>query len=82
MVGTTLHQDALILRKNKTGAYRVFYRQAILAEPQRPDLWEQWGAAWTHGGEKAADAFYAKHGVAMDKGTATLWPDRFRTSRS
>ncbi len=77
IVGTTLHQDALILRKKKTGAYRVFYRQSILSDPKRPDLWEQWDAAWMKEGEEAADAFYEKHRSAMDEGTATLWPSRF-----
>lgn len=76
IVGTVLHIDSVLARKRKKGAYRVFFRKAIINEPTHRELWDQWAAVWNEqGGKKAAEAYYRKHEAEMLRGTEVLWPE-------
>lgn len=82
-VGTLLHPDASMPRAERSGAFKVIKKQAIIRDADRQDLWEQWENTWEEAtlagkvGKDVARAFYEKHKAAMDEGAEVLWPSRF-----
>jgi predicted phage terminase large subunit-like protein len=73
-VGTVLHFDAVIVRAAKHPLWNVTEFQAIVAWPDRMDLWEEFEEEYQNDGETAARAFYAAHKADMDLGAVVNWP--------
>ncbi len=74
IVGTVLHYDAVILRIAARSTWRVARFAAILAWPDRMDLWDLWQEALENDGDAAAAAFYRDHRAEMDAGAVLNWP--------
>lgn len=79
IIGTVLHYDSVLSRflKNPLWHRKVF--KAILAWPDRMDLWDTFEELLLNGetpgeGEAAAMAHYAAHQAEMDKGAEVSWP--------
>src|SRR5919106_7069496 len=54
--------------------------QAIINDPPRKDLWDEWYALLQQGTEEGraqADAFYQTHEAEMNAGAEVLWPALF-----
>lgn len=77
LVGTILHQDSLLSRKIKSGAFRVFFRRAILNEPKHSDMWDKWGMIWKLKGKKKAMDYYKDNEKKMNQGAEVLWPKKY-----
>lgn len=90
-VGTILHNDSVLNRvmKNDT-RFKTKRYSAIVAWPERMDLWDQWGEilnsrdfedaqnedeAAQMAGAKAGE-FYEQNKKEMDQGAEVLWPER------
>jgi predicted phage terminase large subunit-like protein len=77
VLGTTLHRDCLVLRLKRTAGWRARVFRAIVAWPQRMDLWQQWEAIFhdyeSDNHEQEALAFYMEHKASMDAGAEVLW---------
>lgn len=82
-VGTLLHEDASMPRAERSGAFRVLKRSAIIREPTNTALWKKYDETWSEAqargeqGKAAARAFYHANKAAMDAGAEVLWPARF-----
>jgi len=82
--GTSLHYDAAINRVSRKPGWRRKVFKSIATWPDRMDLWEQWEAIYSSGGdgegekeaaENAALAFYEANKGAMNAGAEVSWPD-------
>ncbi|QMT33461.1 phage terminase large subunit [Conchiformibius steedae DSM 2580] len=75
-IGTVLHYDSVLNRtlQNKFWHSRKF--QAVLAWPERMDLWERWENLYRSEGEEIAALFYDKHQAEMVRGAKTSWAAR------
>lgn len=73
-VGTILHFDAVLARKAKSPAWQTTKFPAIIAMPDRTDLWEQFEEVYFNLGPDAATAFYDRNRAAMDEGAVLNWP--------
>jgi predicted phage terminase large subunit-like protein len=77
--GTVLHREALLMDLMTRPDYRVFFFRALESEPDRTDLWEQWGKLYMDLGdgqrEQTANAFYLANKADMDAGAKVLWPE-------
>lgn len=82
-VGTLLHEDACMVRAEKSGAFTVMKRSSIIRDADRQDLWEEWERVWESAvlngknGRDEARAFYEARREEMDEGAEVLWPERF-----
>jgi hypothetical protein len=81
VVGTVWHPDDLLheLLADPTFDYRKKF-QAIINDPPRKDLWDEWYALLQQGTEEGraqADAFYQTHDAEMNAGAEVLWPELF-----
>lgn len=74
MVGTILHHDAVLVRLSRKPGFQATKFKALLQEPDRMDLWEQWQEIYLNESEDAADVFYAERRSEMDKGAVLNWP--------
>lgn len=87
-LGNTWHQDDVVSKFLTDPRFIVQKRQgAIIKEADRQDLWQEWGSIMLNitlppkiRAQKASD-FYEANREEMDKGWATLWPDRYPYSR-
>jgi len=76
-VGTFLHYDSLMARIRKRGDFRFVKFRALVTQPDRMDLWDEWERLWR--GDETRDkagarAFYDAMRAEMDRGAAVLWP--------
>lgn len=74
MVGTILHHDAVLVRLSRKPGFQATKFKALLRDPDRMDLWDQWQEVYLNESEEAADAFYAVRKVEMDAGAVLNWP--------
>ncbi len=79
VVGTVLHQDSMLARRLKDPGWRSQRWKAIIAWPERMDLWERCRGIWadlTLGKHrrKAAWGFYLANREEMDRGAVILDP--------
>lgn len=79
VVGTVLHQDSMLARRLKDPGWRSQRWKAIIAWPERMDLWERCRTIWadlTLGKHrrKAAWGFYLANREEMDRGAVILDP--------
>lgn len=87
-LGNTWHQDDVVSKFLADPRFIVQKRQgAVLRDAERQDLWQQWGTIMLNitvpPKERAQIArdFYEANRAEMDKGWATLWPERYPYSR-
>lgn len=73
-IGTILHYDSVLARTQKKPLWQSRTFKAILQWPEDMPLWDKWEEALRNSGEDAADAFYAQHKAALDKGAIVSWP--------
>jgi len=73
-VGTVLHFDAVLVRAAKSPVWRVTEFQAIVAWPDRMDLWDRFEEIFQNEGEVPARRFYEAHKPDMDRGAVVNWP--------
>ncbi len=81
-VGTALHpEDALQQLKNTPG-WRLMTFPALLSEPTRQDLWDQWRLQYRNLSvdplrrRSECRMFYDAHRFEMDAGAELLWPEK------
>lgn len=80
-VGTVWHPQDLLheILGDPMWDYRKKF-QAIIKEPDRMDMWDQWYAmrmAGTMESKLSSDAFLAENKAEMEKGAVVLWPEYF-----
>lgn len=75
-IGTVLHHDAVILRNAKRPGWRLARFRALMTEPERNDLWEQFEELYRNVEDDGvtAHAFYVANRAEMDKGAVLNWP--------
>lgn len=80
VLGTALHRECIVCRLQTTPGCRSRIWKAVIAWPERMDLWREWeGLLHDHDDperEAKARAFYDSHRAAMDGGAEVLWPER------
>ncbi len=78
IVGTILHAESFLSAQVKNDAD---IHAAIVQEPIRQDLWEQWETVYHDrslpDSEASAREFYLAHRAQMDAGARLLWPGHF-----
>ena len=72
--GTVLHFDAVIVRFSKKPKWETTEFRAMIAWPDRMDLWEIWEELFLNQGEKEAEEFYVENKGDMDQGAILNWP--------
>lgn len=85
VVGTVLHSDSLLahlLEPRRSPGWEALRYRALMAWPDRTDLWQRWEAAYTRTGDAdgltgpdGAAEFYRCHKAEMDQGADPLWPE-------
>ena len=75
-IGTILHYDSVLSRTLANPMWRAARFQALLAWPDRMDLWDRWEEALRNEGEAAADEFYEMRRAEMDAGGRVSWAAR------
>ena len=75
-IGTILHYDSVLNRVLNNSFWRGAKFQAMLAFPERMDLWEKWETLFREHGESVADAFFKEHKQEMEQGAKTSWQAR------
>lgn len=73
-VGTILHFDAVLARKEKSPDWNTTKFQAIMQWPDNMELWEAFEEVYHNDGKEAAKLFYAQNKAALDEGAVTNWP--------
>ena len=80
VLGTALHRDCIVCRLQRTAGWRSHLFRAVVAWPDRMDLWREWeNVLLDHQDddrEAKARAFYEGHRADMDRGALVLWPER------
>ena len=82
VLGTALHQGAIVCRLQQTPGWRSKVFKAIDPMPSRMDLWATWEELYRDydkvDGEReaVARAFYDGKREEMDAGAVLLWPER------
>ncbi len=77
MIGTTLRQDSVLLRKIENPYWKSFVLKAILEWPDNFNLWEDWHEMRCNFGSESANAFYKKNEPALLQGAEVAWPERY-----
>lgn len=73
-IGTTLHYDGVLARKQRNPLWRSIKFASILRWPDRRDLWDQWEEILRNEGPEAADLFYGERKGLMNAGAEVSWP--------
>jgi predicted phage terminase large subunit-like protein len=73
-LNTILHYDSVANRTHAKPLWKRHKFKAVIKWPDRMDLWEKWEELFINEGEEEADAHYAAHRAAMDKGAVVTWP--------
>lgn len=83
-LGNTWHTEDVVSKFMVDPRFQVTKRLgAIVHEADRQDLWQQWASIMLNITiqprlrKAAADDFYNKNKIEMDKGAETLWPSRY-----
>ncbi len=72
-VGTILHYDSVLSRILRSPSWDSVRFKAIKRYPDRMDLWDRWEEVLLNDGKVAAQSFYTKNKVVMDKGAEVSW---------
>lgn len=73
-IGTTLHYDGVLLRKQRNPLWRAAKFASIVRWPDDMTAWERWEELLRNEGPDAADRYYAQHQTRMDRGAVVSWP--------
>lgn len=73
-VGTILGPDSVLARTLRNPLWNAHTFKALIAWPDRMDLWDEWEEILLNQGEGPARAFYEKRRKAMEAGAAVSWP--------
>ncbi|WP_431282713.1 phage terminase large subunit [Humitalea sp. 24SJ18S-53] len=73
-IGTTLHYDGVLARKQRNPLWRAAKFASIVRWPDAMDLWDRWEEVLRNDGPDAADALYASRKPSMDAGAIVSWP--------
>lgn len=80
-MGTLVHATGLLPAVLKRADFDGKIFSAIVSEPERQDLWEEFEAIYRNQENpnrmEEAEEFYQDNLEEMDKGVSTLWNDRF-----
>ena len=80
VLGTALHRDDLLQRFQKTPGWTTATFAAILNEPTRDDLWDEWTLLLNNlqdaDREQTARDFFEQHREKMEAGAQLLWPEK------
>lgn len=74
IIGTILHYDSVLARLLANKLWRARKFKALIAWPDRMDLWDKWEELRLNTGLEASDAFYDEHKAAMEAGAVVSWP--------
>lgn len=81
-VGTALHPEDALQKIKTTPGWRFESFAALIREPTRQDLWDQWRVIYR---DQSVDSvrravlarqFYESNKTAMDEGAELLWPEK------
>jgi predicted phage terminase large subunit-like protein len=72
-IGTILHYDSVLSRTLANPLWRAARFKALLAWPDRMDLWDRWEELLRNDGEAVADAYFTSHEAAMLAGSKVSW---------
>ena len=78
-IGTILHYDSVLNRTLHNPMWRSVKFKAMLAFPERMDLWDEWEAILRNNGSAGAgmaQAFYEANKAEMERGAQTSWAAR------
>jgi len=75
-IGTILHHDSVLSRTLANPLWRSARFKALLAWPDRMDMWETWEELLRNEGPANADLYYAAHQAEMDAGSVCSWAAR------
>lgn len=75
-IGTILHYDSVLARTLANPLWTVARFKAMLAWPDRMDLWERWEQLLRNDGVEVAQAYYGAQRAAMDQGAQVSWAER------
>jgi predicted phage terminase large subunit-like protein len=73
-IGTTLHYDGVLARKQRNPLWRAAKFASIVTWPEDKASWDLWEEVLRNEGQEAADTFYAQRKRVMDKGAVVSWP--------
>ena len=73
-IGTTLHYDGVLLRKQRNPLWRAAKFASIVRWPDDMTAWERWEELLRNEGPDAADRYYVQHKARMDRGAVVSWP--------
>lgn len=79
VLGTPLHQEALLPAILKRPDYKPYQFKAIEQEPDNEGLWRDWEKIYVdlenQNRQQDSDAFYEANRAEMDRGARVLWPE-------
>lgn len=81
-VGTALHPEDALQKLKDTPGWRLKAYKALIHEPTRQDLWDQWRRTYRDlsiSPMQRSDlcrAMYETHKAEMDEGAELLWPEK------
>ena len=78
-IGTILHYDSVLNRTLHNPMWHSMKFKAMLAFPERMDLWDEWEAILRNNGNAGAamaQAFYEANKAEMERGAQTSWAAR------
>lgn len=75
-IGTILHHDSVLSRTLANPLWRSARFKALLAWPDRMDMWETWEELLRNEGPASADLYYAANQAVMDAGSVCSWAAR------
>ncbi|MDO4656814.1 phage terminase large subunit [Kingella sp. (in: b-proteobacteria)] len=78
-IGTILHYDSVLNRTLHNPMWHSAKFKAMLAFPERMDLWDEWEAILRNNGNAGAamaQAFYEANKAEMERGAQTSWAAR------
>lgn len=75
IIGTVLHYDSVLSRLLNNKLWRARRFKALIKNPDRMDLWDQWEEILLNQGEDEAEDFYLVRKAEMDEGAIVSWPD-------
>lgn len=73
-IGTVLHYDSVLARKLAHPLWHSRKFQAVVAWPDRMDLWQRWEELMRNDGVSAAADFRAANADLMEHGAEVSWP--------
>jgi len=74
-VGTVIHYDSVLARKENNPAWHARKFKAVIRWPDRMDMWERWEELYRNDGRATAEAYFGRHLAEMVAGAEVSWPE-------